>query len=359
MSGVYVHIPYCTQKCIYCDFYSLATRKSKKAYLEALVREMQLRKDYLQEPIKTLYFGGGTPSNLDKEEMSFVFNSLKSTFDLSSCEELTVEANPEHLEEQYLSFLRRLGFNRISIGVQSFKDNDLKTLRRRHNSEQAIGAITKARQQGFDNISLDLMFNLPNQTTLAWKQNLEKAVELLPEHLSCYSLTVEEGTILSSMIDKGKIDLPSEQESLAQFDLTMQYLSEAGYEHYEVSSYCKPHFHSRHNVSYWIGEPYLGLGASAHSFNLREREWNPASLELYEQNISKALPPEKEILSLKDRYNEYIMLSLRTAKGIDRNHIATHYPDFLPHYDKQLKRCEAYLKDYWHLQNRIAVELML
>ncbi len=359
MSGIYVHIPYCTQKCIYCDFYSSPTRKSKKAYLEALVREMQLRKNYLQEPVRTLYFGGGTPSNLDMEEMGFVFESLKSTFDLSDCQEITVEANPEHLNGEYLSFLRRLGFNRISIGVQSFKNEDLKTLHRRHNSAQAEEAIVMARRQGFENISIDLMFNLPNQDSEAWKENLEKAIALSPEHLSCYSLTLEEGTILNRMVEKGLIDLPSEEESLAQFDLTMQMLCAAGYEHYEVSSYCKPDMHSRHNCSYWTGEPYLGLGASAHSFNLRSRSWNPSDIELYRQNISLNQPPETETLTLKDRYNEYIMLSLRTAKGIDRNHIAEHYPQFLSHYDKQLTRSSAYTKEPWHLQNRLAVELML
>lgn len=359
MSGLYIHIPYCSQKCIYCDFFSVATRKSKKEYLQALAKEIQNRKNYLSNPIKTLYFGGGTPSNLDFDELNLVFDSLKSNFDLTKCEEITFEANPEHLNYEYLTFLRRKGINRLSIGIQSFKDSDLKTLCRKHDSQQAIHAYKAARQAGFENISLDLMFNLPNQTTQAWKQNLEKAIELSPEHLSCYSLTIEEGTILDKMIQKGKFTLPNEDEILTQFDLSMQMLSQAGYEHYEVSNYCKPDLRSKHNTSYWQGEEYLGLGASAHSFNQKTRSWNPANISSYIDLIENNAEPETEQLNLQDRYNEYIMLSLRTAEGIDRNHIAKHFPQFLSHYDKQLRKVSDMLQQRWHLINSIAVELML
>ena len=182
MSGLYIHIPYCTQKCIYCDFFSIATRKSKKEYLQALAMEMQNRKSYLSTPIRTLYFGGGTPTNLVFEEMNLVFDSLKSSFNLTECEEITMEANPEHLNADYLDFLRRKGVNRLSIGVQSFRDEDLKTLCRRHDSQQAITAFQEARKAGFENISIDLMFNLPNQDTKAWEENLKKAIELAPEN---------------------------------------------------------------------------------------------------------------------------------------------------------------------------------
>ncbi len=359
MSGIYIHIPYCSQKCIYCDFYSVASRKSKKGYLESLVKEMQQRKEYISSPIKTLYIGGGTPTNLDFEEMNLVFDSLKSNFNLSECEEFTVEANPEHLNVEMLDFLRRNGVNRLSIGVQSFDDNDLKLLCRKHDSAQAIKAFQDARKVGFDNISIDLMFNLPNQTSEAWKENLDKALELSTEHLSCYSLTVEEGTILDKLVKKGKLTMSSEDEMLKQFDLTMQMLSAAGYEHYEVSNYCKPNMYSRHNISYWQGEEYLGLGASAHSFNSKSRSWNPANIETYINNISLELEAESEILSIEDRYNEYIMLALRTAKGIEREHIEKHFPQFLNHYDKQLKKVSDLLTQRWHLVNQIAIELML
>lgn len=359
MSGLYIHIPYCSQKCIYCDFYSVATRKSKKEYLQALVKEMQNRKSYLSNPIRTLYFGGGTPTNLDFDEMILVFDSLKSSFDLTKCEEITMEANPEHLNADYLDFLRRKGVNRLSIGIQSFKDSDLKTLCRKHDSTQAIKAFQDARKAGFENISIDLMFNLPNQTSRAWEENLNKALELSPEHISCYSLTVEEGTILDKLVKKGKLSLPDEDEMLRQFDLTMQVLQQEGYEHYEVSNYCKPNMRSRHNTSYWQGEEYLGLGASAHSFNCKSRSWNPANIETYVRNITLEIEPESETLSIEDRYNEYIMLSLRTAEGTEREHIAKHFPQFLSHYDKQLRKVSDLLPQRWHLVNQIAVELIL
>ncbi|MEE0936933.1 MAG: radical SAM family heme chaperone HemW [Bacteroidales bacterium] len=359
MSGLYIHIPYCSQKCIYCDFFSVSTRKSKKEYLQALVKEMQNRKNYLSNPIRTLYFGGGTPTNLDFDEMILVFDSLKSSFDLTKCEEITMEANPEHLNTDYLNFLRIKGVNRLSIGIQSFKDSDLKTLCRRHDSQQAIKAFQDARKAGFENISIDLMFNLPNQTSRAWEENLKKAMELSPEHISCYSLTIEEGTILDKLVKKGKLSLPDEDEMLRQFDLTMQVLKQEGYEHYEVSNYCKPNMHSRHNTSYWQGEEYLGLGASAHSFNQKTRSWNPANIASYIELIENNTEPETEQLDLKDRYNEYVMLALRTAEGIEREHIAKHFPQFLNHYDKQLRKVSDLLPQRWHLVNQIAVELML
>lgn len=359
MFGIYIHIPYCTQKCIYCDFYSTATRKSKTSYLEALSEEFENRKNELSGSARTVYFGGGTPTNLTKEELEYVFTALKRSFDLSACEEMTVEANPEHLSADYLSFLRQLGFNRISIGVQSFEDEDLRFLNRRHTSKEAKHAILEARKQGFENISLDLMYNLPHQTLSKWEANLEQALRLSPEHISCYSLTVEEGTMLDRLVQTGKVSLPSEEESLRMFDYAMDRLDREGYEHYEVSNYCKPHFRSQHNSSYWHFVPYLGFGASAHSFDGQVRKWNPESIEAYIGMIKGNTYPEKETLSLKDRYNEYIMLSLRCKEGISREYIAEHFPDFLNHYDKNLSRISAYLSQSWHLQNRIAVELML
>lgn len=359
MSGIYVHIPYCTQKCIYCDFYSVPTRKSKKNYLFALAKEMHDRKQYLADTVKTVYFGGGTPSNLDLEEMQFVIDNLRKNFDLSQCEEMTVEANPEHLNAEYLSSLRKSGFNRISIGVQSFDDMDLRTLCRKHNSEQAISAIRTARKQGFENISLDLIFNLPSQSLEKWKQNLDTALSLFPEHLSCYCLTIEENTILYKMIQKGLIDTPDEETGLSQFDFTMRQLASAGYEHYEVSNYCKYGYRSKHNTAYWQGVEYLGLGASAHSFDIHTRSWNSADINTYIYNIEHGIAPEEELLSPKDCYNEYIMLSLRTAEGVNREYIKRHFPQFLAHYDSQSKKVSYLMPQRWHLVNSIALELMI
>lgn len=359
MSGIYVHIPYCTQKCIYCDFYSVPTRKSKRNYLFALVKEMQNRKHYLADSVKTLYLGGGTPSNLDLEEMQFIVENLRNNFDLSQCEEMTLEANPEHLNAEYISFLRKLGFNRISIGIQSFDDADLRTLCRKHNSEQAISAIRTAREQGFENISLDLIFNLPSQTLEKWKKNLDTALSLSPEHLSCYCLTIEKNTILHKMIQKGLIDMPDEETGLQQFDFTMQQLASAGYEHYEVSNYCKPAYRSKHNTAYWQGVEYLGLGASAHSFDIRSRSWNPADINAYIYNIEHGIAPETELLSPKDCYNEYIMLSLRTAEGVSPEYIKRHFPQFFVHYESQSKKVSSLMPQKWQLVNSIALELMI
>lgn len=359
MSGIYVHIPYCTQKCIYCDFYSVPTRKSKKNYLLALAKEMSQRRDSLANSVKTVYFGGGTPSNLDVEEMSFVLKNLRENFDLSQCEEMTVEANPEHLTAEYLSFLIGAGFNRISIGVQSFDDKDLRILCRKHNSMQAISAIRTAREQGFENISLDLIFNLPAQSLDKWKQNLDTALSLRPEHLSCYCLTIEEGTVLHKMIRKGLIDMPDEEVGLSQFDFTMQQTASAGYEHYEVSNYCTADHRSKHNTAYWQGMEYMGLGASAHSFDTHTRSWNPADIDTYIHNTECGILPESERLSTEDGYNEYIMLALRTVEGVSREYIKKHFPEFLVHYDRQSKKVLSLMPQRWHFVNSIAVELMI
>ena len=359
MSGLYIHIPYCSQKCIYCDFFSVATRKSKDEYLKALAKEMHLRKDYIKSPVQTLYIGGGTPSSLDCEQLEFVVKNINANFDLSACRELTIEANPENINEEYVDCLLRLGFNRLSMGVQSFDNSDLRLLGRRHDNLKATEAIRIARLRGFNNISIDLMFNLPNQTLKKWEANIDKAIELNCEHLSCYSLTVEQNTMLDKLVAKGKLTLPDEEESLAQFDLTMNKLSAAGYDHYEVSNYCKGGFRSLHNTSYWQGVEYLGLGASAHSFDLESRSHNPANIQQYIDMIAQGLAPQKEFLSPKDRYNEYIMLSLRCKEGIDRKQIEERFPQFLSHFDKQMEKASKYLLLPWHTIDRAAVELML
>lgn len=359
MSGIYVHIPYCRQKCIYCDFYSTASRQSRTAYIAALEQEAIQRKDYLLTPVRTMYFGGGTPTVLTRTEMEEIYNRLSSVFDLSNCMETTIEANPENLSGEYLSFLRRLGFNRLSIGIQSFNPDDLIALNRRHSCQQATESVRMAKEQGFDNISIDLMFNLPGMNMEKWKGNLDRALQLDVEHISCYSLTREEGTMLDKMIKAGKTSLPNDEECIRQFNAADEILAKNGYRHYEISNYCKVGKESIHNSSYWQQIDYIGLGASAHSFNKTSRQWNPSSIEQYINNINTGAETEKEILSDKEKYNEYIMLSLRTEKGIDITHIKKHFPQFLSHYEKQLEKVSDMMSDRWILSNRIAVELML
>lgn len=359
MSGIYVHIPYCTQKCIYCNFYSIATKKSKDNYIKALTKEIENRSTYLTSPIKTLYFGGGTPTCLNKEQIEEIIISLRQNFDLTSLEETTIEANPEDASPELLEHLLKLGFNRISYGIQSFNNEDLRLLNRRHSSQTAINAIELSRKIGFSNISFDLMFNLPNMTCESWEKNLEIAVKLSPEHLSCYSLTREEGTMLDKLMNKKIISLPYETEIVKQFNKTKEYLTQAGYEHYEISNYCKKGFKSKHNSAYWRAEEYIGLGAAAHSFNLNTRSWNPESIEEYISNIENNTPPFTEFLSEKDKYNEYIMLSLRTKEGIDTKHIEEHFPQFLNHFLIQKEKAKELFKTPWLLNDRIALELMI
>lgn len=359
MAGIYVHIPYCSQKCIYCNFYSIATKKSKDNYIQALIKEIEKRNNYLSNPIKTLYFGGGTPTCLNKNQITQIIFTLKENLDLSLLEEATIEANPEDANPEFLEHLLNLGFNRISYGIQSFNDDDLKLLNRRHNSKTAINAIELSKKVGFSNISFDLMFNLPNMTLENWEKNLEKAIELNPEHLSCYSLTLEEGTMLDKLINKKIISLPYENESIIQFNKTKSYLEQAGFEHYEISNYCKPGFKSKHNSAYWRTEEYLGLGAAAHSFNIYSRSWNPENIEEYISNIDNNISPFTEILSEEDKYNEYIMLSLRTKEGIDEKYIENNFPQYLPHFKRQKEKAKDLFKNPWLLNDRIALELMI
>lgn len=359
MAGIYVHIPYCSQKCIYCNFYSIATKKSKDNYIQALIKEIEKRNNYLPTPIKTLYFGGGTPTCLNKEQIEEIIIALKQNFDLSHLEEATIEANPEDANSNLLEFLLKQGFNRISYGIQSFDDQDLRLLNRKHNSKTAIEAIELSRKVGFSNISFDLMFNLPNMTCEKWGKNLEKAIKLNPEHLSCYSLTLEEGTMLDKLVKKKIISLIPENNSVIQFNKTKSFLEQAGFEHYEISNYCKPGFKSKHNSSYWRTEEYLGLGAAAHSFNIYSRSWNPENIEEYIYNIDNNISPFTEILSEEDKYNEYIMLSLRTKEGIDEKYIENNFPQYLPHFKRQKEKAKDLFKDPWLLNDRIALELMI
>lgn len=388
MSGLYIHIPYCKQRCIYCDFYSSATREDKKTYIECLIKEFEQRKSELTQKIETIYFGGGTPSILTKDELSFLLTNILKQSELFNLSEITLEANPENLTFDYLEFLKKnTPINRLSIGIQSFNNQDLKILGRKHSAEEAIKAVKASQELGLDNISIDLMFNLPNMTKEKWLKNLQTAINLNIQHISAYSLTVEEGTMLHTLIDKQKLTLPTEKQQIEQFDLTIEFLTKNGFEHYETSNYASLKvndewlmvngWRSKHNSSYWNNTPYLGLGASAHSFDGEERSWNISDLKEYISRIKNNQPlSEKETLTEKDKYNEYILVGTRIKEGLNPDYIKTNFPTYYTHFQTQAQKLikEGLLKqenpikqetpytltqEGSHLANRIAVNLFI
>ncbi|WP_278598984.1 radical SAM family heme chaperone HemW [Bacteroides nordii] len=318
MAGIYIHIPFCKTRCIYCDFYSTTHSELKERYIHALCRELEIRRQYLQgESIETIYFGGGTPSQLSGEDFQQVFDTIEKTYGMKQVQEITLEANPDDLTPQYVQTLAKLPFNRISMGLQTFDEATLRLLNRRHTAAQAITAIERCREAGFRNISIDLIYGLPGETAERWEHDLTQAIALNPEHISAYHLIYEEGTPIYKMLQQHRVSEVDEESSVYFFSSLIDRLTTAGYEHYEISNFCRPGYHSRHNTSYWQGIPYLGCGPSAHSFNRREREWNIASLNKYLQGIeSGERACETEILDTTTRYNECIITSIRTSQGL-------------------------------------------
>lgn len=323
MAGLYIHIPFCTKRCLYCDFFSNTEMKYKEPYLSAVIRELELRKDYLEgEPVETIYFGGGTPSQLQAADFSRIFEAIHRLFDVSPCAEITLEANPDDMTPGYVAGLQTLPFNRVSMGVQSFKEEDLRFLNRRHNREQALLAVDLCKKNGLENISVDLIYGLPGQTLEEWKQNLDTVIRLDIPHISAYHLIYEEGTALYKLKEAGKITPVNEDLSVALFTSLIDQLTANGYLHYEISNFARPGMLSRHNSSYWIGKKYLGIGPSAHSYNGQNRQWNISSLPGYLQAINKGVPNiEIENLDINTRYNDFIITGLRTMWGIKFNEI--------------------------------------
>lgn len=340
MAGIYIHIPFCNSKCAYCGFYSLPSLKLKEQFWEALKAEIVARKDYLKQrshcgldpqspsllqshhtpPINTIYFGGGTPSLLSIKEISELLQLIKETYPVDENAEITLEANPDTLSLAYLEGLRQLGVNRLSIGIQSFFDNDLKYLSRRHDSQHARQCIDWAKQAGFSNISIDLIYGLPTSNAEQWNRNLDLFFALDLPHLSAYALTLEPNAILTKQIELGKVQPVNEEDTLRDYDILCQRAKENGYLHYEISNFCRREMHSKHNASYWFGTPYLGFGPSAHSFDGTSRQWNVSSVERYCVRVPEPVEGpfyEKENLSLEQQYDEYVMLRLRTHWGID------------------------------------------
>lgn len=329
MAGIYIHIPFCRKACHYCNFHFSTSASNISEMVKAIVKEAEMRKTYLDEEVQTIYFGGGTPSLVTIEDLRFTIDQLRKLFSVSDNAEVTLEANPDDITEEKLLQWKSTGINRLSIGIQSFFEEDLRWMNRAHNAQQAVNCLQLAVRH-FDNITIDLIYGTPTLTDEKWKQNVEEAVELNIPHLSCYALTVEPKTALDKMIQQNKKENVDAEKQARHFELLMQWTKDAGYEHYEISNFAKPGFRSKHNSSYWKAKSYLGLGPSAHSFNGKEREWNISNNALYlksiEQNI---LPAEKEILTETQKLNEYIMTSLRTMEGLSLSHIASTWNDHL------------------------------
>ena len=318
MAGLYIHIPFCKQRCSYCAFYSTTLYNIRERYVNALCKELAMRKDYAGgETIETIYLGGGTPSTLSMEQLQKICDTIYATYTVSATPEVTIECNPDDLTPDFLALLRKLPFNRISMGVQSFNDTQLKRLGRRHNAEKARQAVKNAREAGYDNISIDLIFALPGSTITEWEHDLDSAIALHPAHISAYNLTYEEGTPMHRALERGAFAELSEEENIEQFQILIAKLKAAGYLHYEISNFAQPGRESRHNGSYWNDTPYIGCGAAAHSYNGTSRQWNIADIEEYIKGIENSEPSfEIEELTEEERYNDTVLTRLRTTKGI-------------------------------------------
>lgn len=314
MTGLYVHIPFCQRRCSYCGFFSTTALERRKAYVDALCREMRMRGGCT---LRTIYLGGGTPSLLEPSMLRRLFATIREVYDISSEAEVTMECNPDDVTDAYAHVLSEVGVNRVSMGVQTFSDDRLRFLNRRHDSRQAVEAFDCLRRAGFVNISIDLMFGFPGETLEEWRDDIARALALAPEHLSAYSLMYEEGTPLYRLLEKGVVAEVDDETYLSMYDQLVDALSKAGYEHYEISNFALPGFRSRHNSSYWDGTPYIGLGAGAHSYYGDIRQANVSDLERYMEAVSHGeLPAEREELTLNDRYNDLIATALRTRKGV-------------------------------------------
>lgn len=320
MAGIYIHIPFCKQACLYCNFHFSTTLKQKNELIDALLKEIQMTPAFTgDETIETIYLGGGTPSLLHENELASIFSAIQSKFKVAENAEVTLEANPDDILAPNLQAWKRLGINRLSVGIQSFFAEDLAWMNRAHNAAQAIQCIPMAQDAGFNNMSIDLIYGTPTLPDDKWQWNVEKVIELGVPHISCYALTVEPKTALQQYISKHKMQDVDPEQQARQFLQLIDWLNVAGYEHYEISNFSLPGKRSRHNTSYWQGKAYYGFGASAHSYNgIDTRSWNIANNALYIKSINDGIIPiEKEILSSTQQLNEYIMTSLRTAEGID------------------------------------------
>ncbi len=335
-----MHVPFCRSKCFYCGFYSVASLRLKEAYLTAIEREIDLRWEYLLErEVETLYFGGGTPSCLEREDLSRILRKLEEYYVFVAGAERTIELNPEDLTEEKLLWMKELGFNRLSVGVQSFSDERLRQINRTHSARQAIEGIVMAADLGFDNISLDLIIGLPGQTETELLDDVEKANSLPISHLSVYMLSIDSNTVFEHLVKQGKFRLEDDEVMAERYQQVCERLKELGFEHYEISNFARNGKYSRHNTSYWQHKPYIGFGPSAHSYDLHSRQWNTANLKVYTENLDKnRLVFERETLSDMDLYNEYVMTNLRTMWGMDLQKLKCDYAVFWKQMQGQIRK---------------------
>ena len=327
MAAIYFHVPFCKQACHYCNFHFSTSLKHKNLVLDAMLSELKLRKEELveTEKINSIYFGGGTPSLLSSAEVSVLIHEVKRNFNVAVDAEITLEMNPDDDRPDYLEELKTIGVNRLSVGIQSFHEEELKLMNRAHNAQEAFDVLNRI-QGLYDNFSLDLIFGLPNSTPESWQKNVEYALQFNPTHISSYLLTVEPKTVLNHQIDNKQIEVLGEEDVLTQFNFLVDRLQAKGYDHYELSSFGKPGFRSVNNTAYWSEKPYLGIGPSAHSFNGETRSWNISNNAQYLKGISVGKPMiEREKLSVTDRYNEYIMIGLRMQNGISLDYIEKNF----------------------------------
>jgi len=319
MAGIYIHIPFCRKFCNYCDFYHIIPDSDNQTFINAILKEAEIRQDYLgKENIKTIYFGGGTPSILSVKELGIILGSLKKLFKVDEDNEITIELNPDDVTTDYMKGLKDLNINRVSVGIQSWSDKDLKMLNRRHSSIQGETAIKEVFKAGFENVAIDLIYGIPGMSLSNWEYNLDTSFAFDIKHFSAYHLTVEPGTVLGKMKEKGMLQEVDEEESAAQFNMLIEKSESKGFIQYEISNFGKTGFFSSHNSNYWKQVSYIGLGPSAHSFNGYSRQWNVRNLKKYISCLKNGKSFfEWEELDLKTRFNEYIMTSLRTMWGID------------------------------------------
>ena len=357
MAGLYIHVPFCTKRCLYCDFFSNTEMIYKEPYVSAIIREIELRKSYLgNEPLQTIYFGGGTPSLLNAPDFDRIFNAIHILFDTSQCNEITLEVNPDDMTDKYVKSLCAFPFNRVSIGIQSFQQEDLHLLNRRHTPEQAKQAVYLCKENGLSNISIDLMYGLPGQTKEKWEANLNEALQLVVPHISAYHLTYEKGTALYKLLKSGKIEQVNEEVSVDLFTSLIERLHDAGYLHYEISNFARPGYISQHNSSYWSGNKYLGVGPSAHSYNGENREWNISSIAEYLKNVANDSPKvETEELDVRTRYNDFIITRLRTMWGIRFSDVQQLFGENMLQFC--LKQAEPFIQKGFLIQRNDSISL--
>ncbi len=357
MSGIYLHIPFCKQACHYCNFHFSTSLKLKAPLIEAILKELELQKEYLpSKKLETIYLGGGTPSLLSGTDLDRIFSTINRLFDVEQEAEITLEANPDDLKDEKIKQLQDSPVNRLSIGIQSFFDEDLQFMNRAHHAKEALSCIEKVRKAGFKDLTIDLIYGAPTTTDEHWEANVQQAIALEVPHLSCYALTVEPQTALAHFVKAGKVPDVEDEKVSRQFNYLMEAMEKAGYVHYEISNFSLPGRYSRHNSSYWKNKPYLGIGPSAHSYNGHTRQWNIANNAKYIKAIqTNTLPFEIEQLTPAQRYNEYVMTSLRTIWGCDLKEIAKLGDKWEQYF---LKHVQPYLrKGYVVLKNGTNVQL--